>query len=150
MKLVIGFSEYSKATGALDVVPRYVRQYLSEKWGIEKSWVQGIAVKGSDIMVEFDPHQRWLRERLTEIMERTPKRHIQIGMKVTSKKKEQLNRLKSLTGLSYTEIFERALDAFEAKASTFGASRRVVRVGSRGPRWPSPSATNMGTRNAAE
>jgi hypothetical protein len=42
-------------------------------------------------------------------------RPVQIELKTSEDKKKQFDRLRLLTMLSYTEIFERALDAFEAE-----------------------------------
>ncbi len=40
-------------------------------------------------------------------------RTAQIGLKTSEEKKKQFDRLRMLTGWSYTEIFEQALDDFE-------------------------------------
>lgn len=40
-------------------------------------------------------------------------RDVQIGLKTTDERKKQFDRLRMLTGLSYVEIFEAGLDAFE-------------------------------------
>lgn len=40
-------------------------------------------------------------------------RTYQIGVKTTEEKKKQFDRLRMLTGMSYTEIFEASLDSFE-------------------------------------
>ncbi len=42
-------------------------------------------------------------------------RNAQVGLKTTDEKKKQFDRMRMLTGMSYTEIFEAALDAFEDK-----------------------------------
>ena len=42
----------------------------------------------------------------------------QVGLKITEDKKRQYDRLRMLTGMSYTEIFEQALDDFESAWKT--------------------------------
>ena len=42
-------------------------------------------------------------------------RPVAIGLKISEEKKRQFDRLRMTTRLSYTEILEQALDAFEAQ-----------------------------------
>ena len=42
-------------------------------------------------------------------------RDVQIGLKTSEDKKKQFDKLRLLTRLTYTQIFEQALDVFEAE-----------------------------------
>jgi hypothetical protein len=55
-----------------------------------------------------------LRAKVGGIFKRTD-RPVGIGLKISKEKRRQFDRLRVMTRLSYTEILEQALDAFEAQ-----------------------------------
>ena len=55
-----------------------------------------------------------MKAKVRGIFKRTD-RPVPIGLKISEEKKRQFDRLRMMTRLSYTEILEQALDAFEAQ-----------------------------------
>jgi hypothetical protein len=58
--------------------------------------------------------RRRLKAKARSVFKRTD-RPVGIGLKISEKKGRQFDRLRMMTRLSYTEILEQALDAFEAE-----------------------------------
>jgi hypothetical protein len=74
------------------------------------------------------------RGRIHERKIKRTERTVGIGLKISEGKRRQFDRLRMMTRLSYTEILEQSLDAFEAAWNTKHKMRRTHRNTAEGGR----------------